>query len=400
MKKNKKSSTFSAFIDYNNGKAISPSITSFPTSILYLGENRNGSYFTEETVNKMISTLGGIAIVGKYDKEKKDFCDHGELVAEIDSSGEVILKNVGTVPYGFVPPNPKTWWEEKLDEDGVTRNYLMTDSFLWTGRHSELETLKEGLNNQSMELNPNTMEGEFTELGFVIKKAEFLGLCILGKDVEPCFEGAGFKNNFTLNSNFVETLEVMKKELKEALESIGDGNEEPTEADLNEIEQEGLNKLLTNDQLEQIDNKIDDPVEDPNEDIDYKAKYEELKIELDTLSAKFQTGMDKLEEYEKEKQKELKEKELKSFKEKMSKEDFSTLESEIEKYSLAELTAQAKEYAYKYMEELFSLHKQQIAAVEGNSFVFVEDEVTPCPNFGEDSWKSRVLKKQKEMEEK
>jgi len=55
---------------------------------------------------------------------------------------------------------------------------------------------------------------------FIVDDAIFSKLCILGKDVEPCFEGAmvtGQTTQFSKNSNFGATLYTMMNELKEVL---------------------------------------------------------------------------------------------------------------------------------------------------------------------------------------
>jgi uncharacterized small protein (DUF1192 family) len=58
---------------------------------------------------------------------------------------------------------------------------------------------------------------------FIINDATFSKLCILGSDVEPCFEGAAVtekqvSKNFTNNQDFVNTLFTMMNELKDALQ--------------------------------------------------------------------------------------------------------------------------------------------------------------------------------------
>jgi hypothetical protein len=57
---------------------------------------------------------------------------------------------------------------------------------------------------------------------FIINDAIFSKLCILGDDVEPCFEGASVTSpNFNLDKNFSNTLFSMMKDLKYALEKGG-----------------------------------------------------------------------------------------------------------------------------------------------------------------------------------
>ena len=84
-------------------------------------------------------------------------------------------------------------------------------------------------NNQSMELPQKFLSGFWAEPDnlsskfFIINDAIFSKLCILGDDVEPCFEGASItapniSKTFSLNDDFKQTLYTMMKELQETLQ--------------------------------------------------------------------------------------------------------------------------------------------------------------------------------------
>jgi len=76
--------------------------------------------------------------VGYYKKDKEDFADHGEKII-IDDEGVHFEKM--TIPYGFVSPDAKVWFQnfEDTDENGnvVIHKYLMTTGYLWTGQFPE-----------------------------------------------------------------------------------------------------------------------------------------------------------------------------------------------------------------------------------------------------------------------
>lgn len=199
---------------------INPLMSKCTIKVLYVGENRNGSLISKEVATNMSKTLRGCPIVGHYIKNKQDFGDHGDQVI-IDENGVTINKL--TKPYGFVAPDAKIWFQfyEDLDDYGNTqvREYLMTEGYLWTGQFKECADVAINENPQSMELDENSLRGYLdndTKL-FIINDATFSSLCILGQDVEPCFEGARF---FSAESNeFMTELLYMAKELKFALES-------------------------------------------------------------------------------------------------------------------------------------------------------------------------------------
>ena len=209
---------------------INPLMSSCEIKVLYIGENRNRSYITKEVATDMAKTLRGAPIVGYYKEEKQDFRDHGREVV-IDEEG--IKFTCKTVPYGFVSPDAKVWFQQFEDTNAfgetILREYLMTNGFLWTGQFEECRSAVEGDGKpQSMELDEDTIQGrwEANTRGmdfYIINDAIFSKLCILGDDIEPCFEGASVtapnvSASFTkVDDTFRQTLFTMMQDLKTAL---------------------------------------------------------------------------------------------------------------------------------------------------------------------------------------
>ena len=210
---------------------INPLMSKCEIKVFYLGENRNRSYINEETAMEMAKTLRGAPIVGYFKKEKEDFADHGNRMI-IDDEG--IKFECMTQPYGFVSPDAKVWFQtfEDTDEFGntVTRKYLMTTGYLWTGQYEECKVAEVEGRPQSMELDEKTLKGHWANNPqnnmefFIINDAIFSKLCILGDDVEPCFEGASVtkpnvSSSFTkIDDEFKRTLFSMMQELQFALQ--------------------------------------------------------------------------------------------------------------------------------------------------------------------------------------
>ena len=223
---------------------INPLMSSCEIKVLYLGENRNHSYITKEVATDMAKTLRGAPIVGYYKEEKQDFADHGERIIFDD---EGIKFQCMTVPYGFVAPDAQVWFQkfEDTDEFGnvETREYLMTTGYLWTGQFEECQMIMNEGRPQSMELDSETLDGHWSTNNktgmdfFIINDAIFSKLCILGEDVEPCFEGASItapevSTTFSkIDEKFKKTLYTMMQDLKFALEGGNnmDMNQEQTE---------------------------------------------------------------------------------------------------------------------------------------------------------------------------
>lgn len=210
---------------------INPLMSSCEIKVLYLGENRNHSYITKDVATEMAKTLRGAPIVGYYKEQKEDFADHGQKII-VDDEG--VKFQTLTRPYGFVAPDAKVWFQKFEDKDEFgnteTREYLMTTGYLWTGQYEECKSVVENGKHQSMELDESSLDGHWSTNNktnmdfFIINDAIFSKLCILGDDVEPCFEGARItapevSTSFTkIDDNFKKTLYTMMQDLKFALE--------------------------------------------------------------------------------------------------------------------------------------------------------------------------------------
>lgn len=210
--------------------AINPGISKCEIKVMYLGKNRNGSFIDKNTAIQMANSLPATPIVAAYNENKEDFGDHGEVLHIEDGEIKFSCK---TVPYGFVAPDAEVWFQ-KFDDtnefgETTTREYMMTTGYLWTGQYPELDKCINQGQGQSMEID--NVDGHWTTDSndvefFIINDAIFTKLCILGDDVEPCFEGASVTSpevseHFSYNKEFSHTLFAMMNELKSALTKGG-----------------------------------------------------------------------------------------------------------------------------------------------------------------------------------
>ena len=213
--------------EFINIEGFSPFASKCEVKVLYLGGNRNGSYITKEVATQMAQTLPGCPIVGYFSENADDFRDHGDQMI-IDGDG--IKFKCLTTPYGFIAPDAKVWFQEFQDTDefgnDILRTYLMTEGYLWVEQYKEAQRVLNEGRPQSMELDEKTLKGHWsTDVNrgidfFIINDAIFSKLCILGEDVEPCFEGASVTSpqvsaSFSKDDKFTHTLYTMMKELKQ-----------------------------------------------------------------------------------------------------------------------------------------------------------------------------------------
>ena len=217
-------------VEFINITPLNPLISKCQIKVCYVGDepNRNRSIITKEVAKQMANSLPGCPIVGFYNEEKGDFEEHNRII-DI-SNGKFEIKDT-TRPYGFVDLGAKVWFQKFLDDGMNEREYMMTEGWLWTGQYPECQRILKNGNNQSMELDENTINAHWSKDGneepkfFIINEAIISKLCTLGVDNEPCFEGANIGApviQFAFADGFKEQVFSMMNELKELLNKGGE----------------------------------------------------------------------------------------------------------------------------------------------------------------------------------
>ena len=275
---------------------INPLMSKCEIKVLYVGANRNHTFINQEVATEIGKTLRGAPIVGYYKNEKEDFSTHGEKVI-IDDEG--IKFECQTVPYGFVSPDAPVWFQNFEDTDDfgnvIVHKYLMTTGYLWTGQFPESSLPVNQGRPQSMQLSESSVQGRWetdpnTKMDFfIINDAIVQKICILGDDVEPCFEGASVtapnvSTNFTLDDNFKHTLYGMMQDLRKAL---NEGGQQMENLENTVVETEEIVTPETEfTQVEEVaDNAVeaieDNNIEDTSISVDYANEDKKKKEDED-----------------------------------------------------------------------------------------------------------------------
>ena len=365
--------------EFLNINSINPLVSKCEIKVLYVGENRNRSFISKEVAIEMAQTLPGCPIVGYYIENKEDFGDHGEQII-IDGEG-VKFKKL-TKPYGFVAPDSKIWFQEFQDTDefGNTtiREYLMTEGYLWTGQYEECQRVIDNGNPQSMELDEKTLKGHWstnTNKGvefFIINDAMFSKLCILGEDVEPCFEGASVtapdvSSKFSKDDSFIPSLFSMIEQLKTTLQEGGyimDG--QTTQA----VEETVVTEEVKDTEFQVIEDTAKEAAE--VEETVVEENFSEIKDNvIETVMDENQDTIEEFKKAEEDEKSEEKEEDKKTSEDE-DEETFKCGKDDKEKYSLLE-------------EELSELK---------NQYALLEAEVQELRNFkaeAEDAQKDEMI---------
>ena len=228
----------------------------------HVGKNLNKSFFSKDFLIKLKESIEHIPIVGFIEKTKDDidFAGHKEiLVVDVDG---IKLEYLGKA-YGFIPKDNNAQFETKVAKDGVEREYLTVEGFIWNKftTASELLDVQKG---QSLELDPDSINGFYDdkEEAFRFTEGKLEALCILGDNRTPAMMGSLIeKINFTaIKFEFDEMLKDVELEfsakggnrLNEFLKSLMAKYESVSEDFFNGID---LTKFETEESLEEYINQ-------------------------------------------------------------------------------------------------------------------------------------------------
>ena len=381
-------------IEFINITPLNPLISKCQIKVCYVQDtpNRNGSIITEEVARKIANSLPGSPIVGYYNKATGD-CEQQNKQIDI-SNGEFKLTE-STRPDGFVDLGAKVWFQDFLDDGQTVRKYLMTEGYLWTGQYPECQRVIDKGNNESMELNKETLNATWTkdESGkpqfFIINEAIMEKLCILGEDFEPCFEGSSVtapKVQFSFDPNFTTQFNSMVKEMKNLLDKggtqvfttyavkVGDSlwnalyaHTKDTYSIARVCEDEGQKYAILQNRADQKYSRLDFSLNAENEvmfadnvkDIEYTPS-EDVQFALADVEA-FETEFKKKEEEEKAKKGDPENKDPKAD----PKEDPNKKDTKKTQYSLEEIPEyQTLKSEYSALEGQLSTLKAQLASLE------------------------------------
>ena len=203
---------------------VNPLISKCKIKVCYVGDqpNRNKSIISKEVAKDLANSIPGCPIVGFYNDATGDFEEHNRII-DI-SNGKFKVKDT-TRPYGFVSMDAPVWFQW-FEDDGEPHEYLMTEGYIWTGQYPESQRVIDNGNNQSMELSDELLDAHWTKDNngnpqfFIINEAIMSKLCILGEDVEPCFEGASI-TKFAFEDDFKQKLFSLMTQMQEILKEGG-----------------------------------------------------------------------------------------------------------------------------------------------------------------------------------
>ena len=194
--------------------------------VMYTGENRNGSAFSQEVVEAALPSLVNIPIVAHYDLDENKIGSHDvEVVRDEDG---LRLRQL-TEPCGVVPESVKASFSEEADANGTRHNYLVIEPVILWKRQEVYRHITgdlDGKVDHSMEVNITSFHKNEDEDVLTVDGFEFEALCLL-ESAEPCFEGSVLE--VFSAGDFKSKMEQMMEELRETFSTFN-----PSESDADE----------------------------------------------------------------------------------------------------------------------------------------------------------------------
>ena len=271
-----------------------------PAKILigYCGDNRNYSNISDEVY--MNARIKNIPVVANFISDKNDFGGHDVKIIHTEDGIDFYA---ATVPFGLVPESAKQWFTEEM-VDGEMKKCYWTECLLWKRQYGFEKIAQTKRINHSMEISAS----EYTERddGIIqIDKMDFEALCLLGSDVEPCFENSRLELGYALDSEIAEMMEQYKQYClsNEGVNKMDNENkfteneqvnepenvvepeqtvepETSAENEFNQTENESENTENVENEGTQTETQVDPETES----VDYELKYNELVSQFDALN--------------------------------------------------------------------------------------------------------------------
>ena len=270
-----------------NVTPINKYISECEIKVFYYGKNRNRSYISKAVANQIANSLPRTPIVALYNERIEDYEDHAEEIV-INKDGIRFIKK--TIPYGAVSEHAPIVWKKVIDINGLEKEYMVAKGYLWTGRYPHLKSIIENPKGQSMEFFEESVVGNWAKFDnddtefFIFNEADISALCILGDDVEPCFEDSTIGKPeivYSLKKNeFKQEFNNFMLELDKVLDHNSTGGGITVKVD-------NKDELIVEDGLAQHTDVVEEPKNAPVSEfksIAELAAEAKAKIELDKLA--------------------------------------------------------------------------------------------------------------------
>ncbi len=172
--------------------------------VMHTGANKNRTSFTKDTINKAISSIANMPILGyvvdELDDEEKDFKGHEH---ELRVTNNDVKYMYAGQAYGVIPESCNPRWIIKDDGTGTEREYLRVDGLIWTKFGDPVDIFtRDVTKNHSVELTDMVCGPKDRDGNTPVSSFKFDGFCILSTTdpkIQPAMTGSCITAQFSVD---------------------------------------------------------------------------------------------------------------------------------------------------------------------------------------------------------
>lgn len=207
--------------------------------VMHTGANKNRTTFTKDIINKAVSSIANMPILGyvvdELDDEEKDFKGHEHELRVTDNDVKYMYAGQA---YGVIPESCNPRWIIKDDGTGTEREYLRVDGLIWTKFGDPVDIFtRDVTKNHSVELTDMVCGPKDKDGNTPVSSFKFDGCCILSTTdpkIQPAMTGSCVTANFSVE-DIAEQIKDRLYEYQALQQNYTAQNENPSDEEKGDI---------------------------------------------------------------------------------------------------------------------------------------------------------------------
>lgn len=217
--------------------------------VMHTGANKNRTTFTKDIINKAVSSIANMPILGyvvdELDDEEKDFKGHEHELRVTDNDVKYMYAGQA---YGVIPESCNPRWIIKDDGTGTEREYLRVDGLIWTKFGDPVDIFtRDVTKNHSVELTDMVCGPKDKDGNTPVSSFKFDGCCILSTTdpkIQPAMTGSCITAQFSVD-DITSQIRERLYEYQALQQNYSAQNENPSDEEKGDIKPMNENEKNT-----------------------------------------------------------------------------------------------------------------------------------------------------------
>ena len=217
--------------------------------VMHTGANKNRTTFTKDIINKAVSSIANMPILGyvvdELDDEEKDFKGHEHELRVTDNDVKYMYAGQA---YGVIPESCNPRWIIKDDGTGTEREYLRVDGLIWTKFGDPVDIFTRDITkNHSVELTDMVCGPKDKDGNTPVSSFKFDGCCILSTTdpkIQPAMTGSCITAQFSVD-DITSQIRERLYEYQALQQNYSAQNENPSDEEKGDIKPMNENEKNT-----------------------------------------------------------------------------------------------------------------------------------------------------------